>query len=275
MNDSSRRGRLAIGAFLAVLVIVQLIPFYVTLTTALKPRTDRSSSWLPPLDGVDWGNFSTAVERGGILTAIGSSALITVVSTVLVCLIGAAAAYPLARRRTAGNRLLLGGIIGLMMIPPLSVLVPLYSLLRQMGAINTQWGIILVMVALQLPLAIFLYASFMRSLPVSVEEAALVDGATRLQVLLCVVVPMLKPVTATVAILTSVAVWNEYALSVFILTDPGVRTIAPAISTFFSSQGSNVGAAAAASLLAVVPMLVAYLFLQKQFISGMVAGAEK
>jgi raffinose/stachyose/melibiose transport system permease protein len=115
----------------------------------------------------------------------------------------------------------------------------------------------------------------MRSLPISVEEAATVDGANRMQLLFGIVFPMLKPVTATVIILTGVAVWNEFALSGYILTSPQMQTIAPAIASFFSVQSSNLPAAAAASLMAMLPVLVAYLFLQKYFIKGMVAGAEK
>src|SRR5450830_2034539 len=103
------------------------------------------------------------------------------------------------------------------------------------------------MATTQLPLSIFLYAAFMRSLPVAVEEAAVVDGANMLQVLFWVIFPMLKPVTATVIILTGVAIWNDFALSVYVLTDPAVKTIAPAIGSFFSTQSSNLGAAAAAS----------------------------
>jgi raffinose/stachyose/melibiose transport system permease protein len=127
----------------------------------------------------------------------------------------------------------------------------------------------------QLPLAIFLYTAFMRSLPIAVEEAATMDGANRMQVLFWVIFPMLKPVTATVIILAGVAVWNDYALSVYMLTDPSVKTIAPAIGSFFSTQSSNLGAAAAASIMGVIPVLIAYLFLQRYFIRGMVAGAEK
>lgn len=275
MNDTRPIAKAAIWIFVGAAMILQLLPFYVTVTTALKPRTDRSSSWLLPQGEIAWENFRTAIEDGNVITAIANTALITVVSTLLTCVIAAAAAYPLARRTTIGNRTLLLAIVGLMMIPPLSTLVPLYTLLRGIGALNTHWGLTIVMVANGLPLAIFLYAAFMRSLPVSVEEAARVDGASQLQVLWQIVVPMLKPVTATVIILTSVGVWNEFALSNYILTKPDTRMIAPSISTFFSATGSNFGAAAAASLLAVAPVLIAYLFLQRQFISGMVAGAEK
>jgi raffinose/stachyose/melibiose transport system permease protein len=95
------------------------------------------------------------------------------------------------------------------------------------------------------------------------------------QALFRVVVPMLKPVTATVVILTSVNVWNDYALSVYLMRSPEMRTIAPATATFFSATASDVGAAAAASLLSALPVLIVYLVLQKYFIKGMVAGSEK
>lgn len=272
---SSWPARVAIGAFVLLAVLLQMLPFYVTVTSSLKARSDLSSQWTLPFGSWYVQNFATAIEQGHILRAIGNSAIVTVSATVLVCLLGALAAYPLARRPTLPNRLILAGIVGLIMVPPLSILVPLYSMMSSLNAINTYWGTILVMVASQLPLAIFLYAAFMRGLPLSIEEAACVDGATAAQVLFRVVFPMLKPVTATVVILTSVNVWNEYALSVYLMRSPDMRTIAPAIGTFFATSSSDLGAAAAASLLSVLPVLVVYLMLQRYFIKGMVAGAEK
>lgn len=275
-DDVTRAGRrVLLAVALVAACIVQLVPFYITLTTALKSRDDLSSQWLLPTDGVHWQNFQVAIEDGDILRAIGNTAIVTVSSTVLICVLGALAAYPLARRDTTGNRVLLGGIVALIMIPPLSILVPIYSLMVQLDGINTYWGATALMVAGQLPLAIFLYVSFLRHLPISVEEASVMDGANLVQVLFRVVFPTLRPVTATVVILTSVTIWNEYALSVFILRDPEVRTAAPAIGTFFASQGADPNAAAAAALLTVIPVLVAYLVLQRWFIKGMVDGSEK
>ncbi|MEJ1090545.1 carbohydrate ABC transporter permease [Microbacterium istanbulense] len=266
--------RVAIGAGVLAAVLLQLLPFYITLTTSVKARSDLSSQWLPPTDWY-WQNFVTAIEDGGILRAIGNSAIVTIGTTLLVCVLGALAAYPLARRATVGNTLVLAGVIGLIMVPPLSILVPLYSMMSKLGLVNTHIGTILVMTALQLPLAIFLYTAFMRALPVEIEEAASVDGARGLQLLFRVVFPMLKPVTATVIILTGVAVWNEYAMSVYLMRSPEMRTIAPAISSFFATSSSDLGAAAAASLLSVLPVLLVYLVLQRYFIKGMVAGYEK
>ena len=266
--------RVAIGAGVLAAVLLQLLPFYITLTTSVKARSDLSSQWLPPTDWY-WQNFVTAIEDGGILRAIGNSAIVTIGTTLLVCVLGALAAYPLARRATVGNTLVLAGVIGLIMVPPLSILVPLYSMMSKLGLVNTHIGTILVMTALQLPLAIFLYTAFMRALPVEIEEAASVDGARGLQLLFRVVFPMLKPVTATVIILTGVAVRNEYAMSVYLMRSPEMRTIAPAISSFFATSSSDLGAAAAASLLSVLPVLLVYLVLQRYFIKGMVAGYEK
>ena len=266
--------RVAIGAGVLAAVLLQLLPFYITLTTSVKARSDLSSQWLPPTDWY-WQNFVTAIEDGGILRAIGNSAIVTIGTTLLVCVLGALAAYPLARRATVGNTLVLAGVIGLIMVPPLSILVPLYSMMSKLGLVNTHIGTILVMTALQLPLAIVLYTAFMRALPVEIEEAASVDGARGLQLLFRVVFPMLKPVTATVIILTGVAVWNEYAMSVYLMRSPEMRTIAPAISSFFATSSSDLGAAAAASLLSVLPVLLVYLVLQRYFIKGMVAGYEK
>lgn len=272
--STNRAFNTLVGALLILAAVVQLVPFYVALTTALKPVSDLSSQLIPPAT-LFLGNFTTAVEQGNILRAVGNSILVTAVSTLLVCILGAMAAYPLARRQTRLNKAVSLLNIGLIMVPPLSILVPLYSMMNQIQGLNTYWGIIAVMVTSQLPLAIFLYTAFMRSIPLAVEEAATVDGATTLQILFRIVFPLLKPVTATVIILTGVHTWNEYSLSGYILATPEVQTIAPAIGSFFSQQSSNLGAAAAASLVSLAPILVAYLFLQKYFIKGMVAGAEK
>lgn len=274
-TPAARLGVIALGIGLVLMCLVQLLPFWIAVTTALRSPGDPAIQFALPLSRLTVDNFVTAAVDGGILRAIGNSAIVTLASTAITCLLGAFAAYPLARRSTRGNKLVFACIVALIMVPPLSILVPLYSFLTQLGATNTYWGVILVMVTTQLPLAIFLYAAFIRSIPESLEEAAALDGASTLQVFTQVVLPLLKPVTATVVILTSVNVWNEFALSGYLLTDPAVRTIAPAIAAFFGQQSSNLGAAAAASLMAVVPVLVAYLFLQRFFIKGMVAGAEK
>mgnify|MGYP000864398866 CR=1 FL=1 len=267
--------RLVLWCGLILMALVQLLPFWITVTTALKPASSASPQLLLPLGEITGENFVTAIRSGGIFTATFNSVIVTVIATAATCLLGALAAYPLARRGNALNKLAYASIVALIMVPPLSILVPLYSFLTDLGGANTYWGVIVVMVTGQLPMSVFLYTAFVRSIPISLEEAAAIDGAGPIRTFFAIVLPLLKPVTATVIILTSVNIWNEYALSGYILGKPAVRTIAPAIASFFSQSVNNLGAAAAASLIAVVPVLVAYLFLQQYFIHGMIAGAEK
>lgn len=276
MTSVLRRRTLAaaVSIFVLLVVIVQLVPFYVALTTSLKAKSDLSPQWVFPLQNLHWGNFVAAVEQAGILRAMGNSVVVTSLSTILVCVLGAFAAYPLARRRTPLNRALGAINIGLMMVPALSLLVPLYSLLAQINALNTYWGEILVMVTNSLPLSIFLYSAFLRTVPAAVEEAAIVDGANPLQLMRHIVMPILRPVTVTVGIITGVNVWNEYALSGYIMSSRQMQTVPPAIASFFSMQGGNLGAATAASLLSLIPVVAAFLFLQRYFVQGIV-GAEQ
>ena len=264
-----------IGTVLVAFCVIQLLPFYFAITTSFKNLTDLSSAWAFPFGKITLDNFRSAIVDGNVLRAIANSAIVTVVVTLLTCVLGALAAYPLARRRTIANRGFEIFTLGVMMVPPLSILVPLYSMLNQMNLLNTYPGLILPLLCTSLPQAIFLYTQFLRSIPTTLEEAATVDGANQMQTFFRIVLPLLKPVTATVVILTAVAVWNEFALSSYIMSRGTMRTLAPAIASFFGTQGSNVNAAVAASLLGVIPVIIAYLFLQKYFMKGMLAGAKK
>ncbi|MCI1659731.1 carbohydrate ABC transporter permease [Bifidobacterium psychraerophilum] len=261
--------------FLGAMIVAQLLPFWLALSAASKPSTDMSSTLVPRLHDIAWDNFTTAITQGGILTAVGNSVIVTVCSTVLVCICGAAAAYPLARRKTRGNKLVSAGIMSLMMVPPLSILVPLYTLMVNTGGVNTRWGIVLVTVAGNLPLAIFLYTAFIKAVPESIDEAGMIDGASRFMIFIRLILPLLKPVTATVVIMTSVGVWNEYALSNYLISDPSKQLIAPRVASFFAMQSSNLGVGAASALIAALPIVIVYLFLQRYFIAGIAAGAEK
>lgn len=269
------RGRWAIYLFLVIVCICQLLPFYLAITTSFKPSDDLSPSVVMRTHDLAWSNWSEAIGEGGILHAVLNSAIVTVGATFLVCVFGAAAAYPLARRMTRWNKYVSAFILSMMMIPPMSIMVPLYSFLVKIGGINNYWGIILVLTALKLPLSVFLYTAFIKAIPPAIDEAGALDGATHLQVFGRLILPMLKPVTATVIIMTGSSVWNEYALSSYILTDPQAQTIAPRVASFFSANANNLGIAAAAALIAAAPIVVAYMFLQKYFIAGMVAGSVK
>lgn len=197
-----QRGRWAIYLFLAIVVVCQLLPFYLAINASMKPQTDMSSTLMPRLHDIAWDNWTAAITDGQILHSVVNSVIVTVCTTLIVCVVGAAAAYPLARRATRFNKVISALILATMMVPPLSILVPLYTMLVNLGGANTYWGIVLVLAAINMPLSVFLYTAFIRSIPVSVDEAGMIDGANRFTIFVRLILPMLKPVTATVIIMT-------------------------------------------------------------------------
>lgn len=266
----------SIWRILIILIIfaVYFSPFYILLGISFKPATDLSSHWKFPSNPTT-ENFSTAIEQGGILSALSHSFIIMLVTVLLIVAVGSLAAYPLARNRSKLNKVVKSFILGIMMVPPLSILVPLYSVLVEMGGINQYWGVILTLLTFELPMAIFLYTNFIASIPEALDEAAAIDGCGPIRTFFYIILPQLKSVTASVVILTGIHCWNDYQFSLYILQSSERRTVTLAISSFFSQTTSNMNAASAAALLAILPVIVCFLFLQKYFIKGMVDSAIK
>lgn len=265
-------------AFLGLLTVLiglfHFIPLFISVNVSLKPKTDLSSRWMIPKE-LFLKNFEYAADKAKIFLAMQNSAIITFLSIGVIVLVGAMAAYPLARNRSKFNDRILQFILAVMMVPPLSMLVPLVTIMTRLKAVSTYWGIVLVLVTFQLPISIFLYTNFVKTIPGELDEAALIDGCSRFSIFYKIILPLLKPVTATVVILTGVAIWNDYQFSLFLLQSPKMKVVTLAVSTFFAQSSSNLGAAAAAAIIAVLPIALLFLFLQRYFIQGMVDSAVK
>lgn len=257
-----------------IIMLVHILPIYITLTNSFKRKVDLTSSWLFP-NYVYLNNFKEAFSRNGVTTAIWNTIFITLVSLFFIVIIGAMAAYPLSRVRSKLMFRMEMFIIGLMMIPALTTLVPMYTMFVKIGGVNTYWGVMLIHITNHLPMAIFLYANFMRSIPTTYDEAALVDGCSRFKIFYLVILPQLKGVTASVMILTGVKIWNDYPVSLYFLQSPRLQTVTLAISNSFQTNSSNLNVAAATALICVTPILVMYLTLQRYFVSGESDGGVK
>lgn len=257
-----------------VICLIHILPFYILLTTSFKASDDLSSKWnMPGYLYLD--NFSNAWREASMMTAFRSNIIVTVISVALIIVVGSIAAYPLARYQTRWNKFVYAVFVSALIVPPLTILVPLYKFMVDIGGMNQYWGIILLFVTFNLPMTIFLYTGFIGTIPRELDEAAMIDGAGRFELFYRILLPLLKPITATVIILTGVAVWNDYQFSVFFLQHPQTRTITVALATFFGQYNSNIGWVAAGSLMGALPMIVLYLFLQRYFISGLASGAIK
>ncbi len=262
--------------YLAALLIClfHLMPFYLLVNLALKTPQDTSSKWAPPRY-LYLNNFVETWQQARLDQAILNTMIITACSVTLVVVIGVLAAYPLARYRTRWNNLVYLLAISMLIVPPLTVLVPLYRFVVDLHGINTYWAIVLVHTTFFLPIVIFLFAGFIRTIPRELDEAALIDGCSRYAIFFRIIFPLLKPVTASVIILTMLGIWNDYQFSLFFLQRRAIQTVPLVLSQFFSQYQNNLPLAAAGSLLSMVPMALTYLFLQKYFISGLAEGAVK
>ena len=257
-----------------LVIVIYLIPFYILTTVALKSPAEATSKWAWP-QTLCFDNFYQAWTRAHLGRAIFNNILITGISVTLVVLIAAAAAYPLARFKTKLNHTVYNIIIACMVVPALTILVPLYKFIVDMGGINSYWAIILVQVTFALPLATFLFTGFINSVPRELDEAALIDGCNRFQIFYMIILPLLKPVTATVVILTGVSIWNDYQFSIFFLQKTEVKTIPVALAQFFSQFQNDLSFVAAGCMIGMLPLALLYLALQKYFIKGISDGAVK
>ncbi|UOQ45616.1 carbohydrate ABC transporter permease [Halobacillus salinarum] len=275
MKNREKRSRILLTGLALFITLLHLVPFYILITTALKATGDFSSKWAFPTK-MEFANFSQAWEQAQLGTAFVNTTLITAGAAMLLIFFGAMAAYPLARMQTKLNKVVYFIFIAIMIIPPLTALVPLYKMVVDIGLMNTRTVAVLNNLAAFLPLTIFLYAGFIRStIPKELEEAAKIDGASTLVTFFRVVFPLLKPVTATVLIISCVFIWNDYQFSIFFLQDKSVQTLTVALAGFFGQNQNNLNLVASAALMSMAPMTILFLFLQKYFVAGLSSGSVK
>ncbi|XJZ26714.1 carbohydrate ABC transporter permease [Bacillota bacterium Lsc_1132] len=275
MHYLDKRKKTVLTVIAVIITLFHLIPFYILTTTSLKEKGDFSSKWVFPKN-ITFTNFSEAWEAANLGNAFINTMIITFFSAILLIFLGSLAAYPLARRETKLNKYVYMLFIAVMVIPPLTALVPLYKLVVDMGMMNTHLIAILNNVAAFMPLTIFLYAGFIRStIPKELEEAAKIDGAGTIGTFFKIVFPLLRPVTASILIISCVFIWNDYQFAIFFLQADEVKTLTVALSGFFGQNTNNLNLVASAAITAVAPMVILFLFLQKHFIQGLASGSVK
>ena len=263
--------RLTIALFLAT----SLGPYVWFAAMSLKTPVEITA--VPPSPWPSWtlDPFRSALVDHGLLRYVMNSVLVAVATTLATLAIAAPAGYALARLRFPGRRALLAASLAAGMFPQVAVAGPIWQLLRSIGLLNTLPGLVLPHVAITLPLAIWLLASFFRELPVDLEEAALVDGCGRFEVLRRIVAPLAAPAVFTTAILVFIHSWNEFFFALLVLSDPTRQTLPLGIALFPGQYTMPWGEIAAASVVATVPLVALVLSLQRRIVSGLVAGALK
>lgn len=261
-----------------VMVIVALIflaPFYFLLVNSVKSLGDIM------VDAANWptafhfDNYSKAWEMTRFPEAFTNSIIITIISNLIIALLSAMAAYRMVRSNTRFNRIVFMLFVSAMVIPFQSIMIPLLQVINFLGVNNSIVGLILSYLGLGIPLSVFLFHGFVKGIPLEIEEAATVDGASPFRVFGRIVLPMLKPMMVTVIILNCLWVWNDYLLPSLILQSPELRTIPLATFAFFGQYSKQWDMALPALVLGITPIIIFFLSLQKYIVEGVAAGSVK
>lgn len=263
---------------LLALAAIWWIPFYFLVIVSLKPDSDlytQSAGKLP--SRVAWGNYSTAWHGSGgssLSNALRSSLIITIGSVALLVAVGSITAYAVARYKgKLGTVLYFTFVLGII-IPFQLGLIPTYVVLRHLHLTTSYFGMIVLYTGILMPLSVFLFASFVRTLPRDYEEAAYVDGASRLLTFTRVVFPLLRPIAATVAVLASVLIWNDFFLQLVFLAGSANQTVVVAIYSFVGEYSTNWNLVFATVILSIAPILVFYIFAQRRLVRGFTGGIK-
>jgi raffinose/stachyose/melibiose transport system permease protein len=262
-------------ALLSVLALVWLYPLVWTFANALKSSADI---YLAPWD-MPWppafGNLGEAWDRGQLGVALLNSAYVTGMTVAVVLVLSVTAAYSLTRLRPPARAVLFLVILAPLIIPTEVLIVPMFSIFKSLGLINSLPGVAFYNVVGTVSFATVIFTGYFRTIPQEVVDAARVDGAGRLDVLVRIVIPLARPGTVAVAVLVAVFTWNDFGGSLVLLQKPEVFTAPLAMSRFSTFYATDQGLTFAGMAIVMIPPLLLYLVLQRSFIQGLTAGAVR
>jgi multiple sugar transport system permease protein len=255
-----------------------LAPFIWQILTSLKSDAEIVSVpnvYIPSrIDGEHYASLFSRKPFGRYLL---NSFIVSGASTLLCLLVSALAAYAVARLHVRGGKLLLLGLVIIALFPPIIFFFPLYELVRLTHTANNPISLILPYVMFNLPFAVLVLTSFFRGVPLDVEEAAKIDGLTRLQILFRIIMPLAAPALATTGILIFIASWNEFLLALTFMTRDSAKTVTAGVASLGGTSGFDIpwGPIAASVVVSTAPLIVLVLVFQRRIIQGLTAGAAK
>jgi ABC-type glycerol-3-phosphate transport system permease component len=262
-------------AVVIALVALLVLPLYWTVISSLTPdRRLLESPALVPRD-LTLAHYRALFVEREFWRPIRNSIIVAGATTLLSVTLGAACAYALARLRFRGRHLMLIMILAVSMFPQITIVSPLYMLLRALHLLNTYPGLVLPYLTFSMPLTIWLLVGFFRQLPPGLEEAAFLDGASRLRTLSAIVLPVAAPGLATTAILTFLYSWNEFLFALSFTLGPERYTVPVAIALFRGQYQVPWGEILAAAVVATAPVVLIVLFAQRRIVAGLTSGAVK
>jgi ABC-type glycerol-3-phosphate transport system permease component len=260
---------------LIIFSILSIYPVYYMAVTAFKTRPD----WLHNQFGLPspftFQNITDALIKGQIPLWFGNSVIVTIASLIVTTSVSALAAYAIARFRFPGRTFYFNMMIALMVIPPAVLILPLFVLMVNINLINKLPSVIIIYSGLLIPFSVYLLVSFFRSLPSELFDAASIDGCNNLDIFWRISLPLSTPALVTLIVVNALFVWNELLIALVFLQDQSHKTLMPGLTLFKGHFTVNEPLIMAGTLIATIPMVLLYLFGQRLFVEGLVAGAVK
>ncbi len=263
--------------FLILFTLFLTLPFFIMIGTSLKPYKDIIT-WPPKIipNDIQISNFIEAWSSTyNLKTGFINSTIISGSTMVLCILLGSIAAYALARFKFVGKRVFLFLILTTQMFSQVVLIVPLYNIMNRLGLLNTYTSLILANTAVSLPMCIWMLVGFFKEMSPSLEEAAMIDGCSRLKAIFKIVFPICAPSIVAVGIFSFINTWNDVLFSMIFITDPKMRPITLMLLDFKSQYQVHWNLLMAGAVIAVIPITILFIGIQKYLVKGLVSGTDK
>lgn len=269
-----KKSKISFWVTLVVLIVFNALPYIWMILNSFKTQNEIFKAKIFP-DTFNLDNYIQVLGQGGFLTNIWNSFIVSSVSTLICIIIGIPAAYAFARLRFRYKNVLFMLVLFITIFPGIFIISPLYTFMANIGAIDTHFALILPYVAYFSPLVVWILTSFFEAIPPSIEEMAIMDGASFINVITKVLMPLALPGIITVGIIAFTMSWNEFMFALVFTSSDAAKTVPVAIAHFQGINSLNWGQMTTAAVIATLPLVLVSVFLQKYVISGLTSGAVK
>lgn len=277
MKRKIKLSKIIIHGLILLYLIFLLFPLLWVVASSLK-STQEIYSGSPTIlpQNISFDHYISVIDGQQVFQSMWNSVIVGIVSTIIVVLISVPSAYAMVRYKSIVNNGILGWILVSQIFPVILVMIPLYVLLRYIGLTDSLVGLTLIYVVWSLPFVLWMMHGYVKSIPIELEEAAVIDGANRSQVIFKVLMPLLLPAIGASALFAFISAWNEFFFAFVLMKSPALATLQVELARYTGMEGqARTGPLAAASVIATIPSIILFIFMRKWLTTGLVSGALK
>ena len=277
MKRKIKLSKIIIHGLILLYIIFLLFPLLWVVASSLK-STQEIYAGAPTIlpQNISFDHYISVIDGQQVFQSMWNSVIVGIVSTIIVVLISVPSAYAMVRYKSIVNSGILGWILVSQIFPVILVMIPLYVLLRYIGLTDSLVGLTLIYVVWSLPFVLWMMHGYVKSIPIELEEAAVIDGANRSQVIFKILMPLLLPAIGASALFAFISAWNEFFFAFVLMKSPALATLQVELARYTGMEGqARTGPLAAASVIATIPSIILFIFMRKWLTTGLVSGALK